>query len=137
MALTIHIVEKEFPSNQDKSTIDFGYFDALEQLSLFFKDLGIKTTTEFVESGGDRDSYWNYLDEQYLLLEKKYPMIYRLKEYYEDAFFSKEEIGELTHEIETLAGLVKHQLSKNLLNQLLNACKIAKENQTGLVFLAD
>lgn len=137
MALEIYIVSKGFPSRADKSTIYFANVDALELESLFVKDFGIKTYSEFVEAGGKSEGYDNYLTEQYNKLQENFPMISCIKEYYEDAFFSKDNISELRQEIKTLESFVKHQLSKNFLNQLSSACEMAEKNNVGIVLIAD
>ena len=137
MALDIHIVGEEFPNWEGKSSFFFANVDAFEWESLFFKDLSMKTYLEFVEAGGNSESYGDYVSEQYAKLQENFPMISRIKEYYDDAFFSKDDISELIREIKSLESFVKHQLSKNFLNQLLSACEMAQKNNAGIVLIAD
>ena len=137
MALDIYIVGKGFPNRENKETIDFANVDAFEWASLFFEDLGIKTYSEFVKVGGTPEFYGSYISEQYAKLQENFPMISRMKDYYDDAFFSKDDIGELIQEIDSLEGFVKRQLSKNFLSQLLSACVIAQKNNAGIVLIAD
>ena len=137
MALEIYIVGKGFPNWEDESSIHFGNVDALELESLFFADLGLKGYLEFVEAGGEDESYGEYVSEQYAKLEESFPMTSRVKEYYMDAFFSKDDISELMQEIKSLKNSVRHQLSKNFLSQLSSACETAQKNNAGMVLIAD
>jgi hypothetical protein len=137
MALDIYIVGEERPNLEGKNNFFFGHVDPREQVSLFFDDFGIKTYLEFVEAGGTLESYEKYESEQYVQVQKKFPMISRIKEYYDDAFFLKDEIAELMREIKSLENFVKHHLSKNFLAQLSSACEMAQKNNAGIALIAD
>jgi hypothetical protein len=137
MALDIYIVGEEFPNWEGKSSFFFADVDPYEWESLFFKDLGIKTYLELVETGATPESYEKYISKQYVKLQEDFPMISRIKEYYDDAFFSKDDIKKLIQEINLLERFVKYQPSKNFLSQLSNACEAAQKNSAGIILIAD
>lgn len=138
MALEIFIVGEGFPDWESKSSFFFADVDPREWASLFFKDFGIKTYLEFVEVDETPESYGKYISEQYAKIQENFPMISRVKEYYDDAFFSKNEISKLIQEIKLLESFVKYQLSKEFLSQLSNACEMAKKNNAaGIALIAD
>jgi len=138
MALDIILVKNEsVPHWEDEESVHFGSIDPYEWESLFFTDFSIETYFEFAKENEDLQRYDTYYSEKIDSLQKKFPMITRIKDYYQDASFSAKEIEELTQEILLLKTIVKRQKSKNLLKQLLGACEIALKNGAGLTLVAD
>src|SRR5687768_1808762 len=98
MALEIVIVKGDFePYWEDPEAMHLGYVNPVEWESFFFKDLGIKRYTEYVES--DLQSYDDYYSTKISMLEMDFPLISRVKDYYEDAFFSAKEIPGFIQEV--------------------------------------
>lgn len=138
MPLDIIIVEDvSKPYWENEKAFHFGEIDPREWGSLFFTDFDVMDYGEYSARAGAIQSYENYYSNRMSQLKEKSPMIIRIKNYYEDAFFSRDEIEVLRREILSLKNIVKRQESMNLLDQLLEATEIASKNDAGLQLEAD
>lgn len=138
MALDIMIVKDvSKPYWEKDDAFLFGEVEPSELTSLFFTDFDVMNCDEYAKKIGEIKSYDDYYSERISQLQKKYPLLVRIKDYYEDAFFSPGEIEGLRREILSLKNTVTQQKSINLLDQLLEACEIASKNDAGLELLAD
>ena len=138
MALRIYIVKDvSIPYWEQEGTIRLGGVNPIEWGCLLWKEFNRKNVFEYTSEGGDRQAYDDYYSKQILLLREKYPLIVRINDYYEDAFYSKDEIEGFIDEISALKEVVKHDESIRLLDQLMKACELALQNNAGIVFFAD
>jgi hypothetical protein len=138
MAFDIVIVEDDLsPDWGGKGCVRWGEVDPYEWESLFFNDFEIMTYWEFSEKKGNLQNYDDYFSGQIALLAEKYPMITRIKDFYQDAVFFKDEIEHLLQEVESLKSTVKYGESKLFLDQFSRASKLALEKNAGIRLLAD
>jgi len=136
MALEIMIVKNASkPYWEDPDAFLFGEIDPVEWESFFFNDLDIKRYTEYNRE--DSETYEEYYASRISSLEKKFPLITRIRDYYEDAFFSKQEVSGLINEILSLQNVVEGKQSVNFLNQLLAAGEKAIRHDSGITLVAD
>lgn len=138
MALDIIIVSDESkPYWEDSKALRFGDVDPTEWESLMFKEFNIMTYFEYLAKGVNPQTYLDYYAEQISLLEGRYPMISRIKSYYEHASFSEDEVQKLKIEMESLKTAASREKSKRLLCQLIKACDLAIRNNCGISLIAD
>jgi hypothetical protein len=138
MALEIMIVgDVSKPYWENEKLLRFGEIDPHEWESLFFIDLGVMDLTEYSAKTGGIQSYEDYYSERISQLQKKFPLLVRIKDYYQDAFFSPDEIDGLRREIASLRDIVKQQESINFLNQLWEVSDVALKNNAGVQLAAD
>ena len=123
------------PYWEDPETFLFGEIDPVEWESFFFNDLDIKRYTEYNQE--DSETYEEYYLRRISSFEKKYPLIIRIRDYYEDALFSKQEVSGLINEILSLQNVVEGKQSVGFLNQLLAASEKAISRDSGIKLVAD
>lgn len=138
MALAIILENHEgVPYWEDPEAILFGLVDSLGWEVLFFKDMEILTFLEYCAQGNSANRYGAYYADRISRIASKYPLIVRAKDYYRDAFFSREEIPALVKELESLRSLVGESQSAIFVNQLLEASNLALTTGAGLRLSAD
>lgn len=138
MAREIIIVkDTSKPYWEQDGTFTLGGVNPAEFGSLFNKEFDIKSIFEYIAEGGDRQTYQNYYSKQICLVEEKFPLIARAKDYYEDARFSKDEIVGLIKELLSLKKIVRFEKSKRYLDQMLATSEIALSNDSGMQIIAD
>lgn len=134
----IFIVKNALPQYwEDENCLYYGYLDPVEWEILFFKEFKILTVFEFTNEGNNRNDYETYFAEKLASLEREYPLISRLNDYYQDAFFLSEEITKLKKEIKQLDSRVLSNEAKKILNQIYTVCGIAQKHSFGIAFIAD
>jgi hypothetical protein len=138
MPLEIMIIKDvSKPYWENPEVIRFGDISPLDWESLFFKDFEIKSYLEDAPEARDQRAYRDYYSKKISFLNERFPLIVRIKDYYEDALYSKYEIKELIREILSLEDIAKSQGSIRFLHQLLKACEMAVNNDAGIVLAAD
>ncbi len=137
MALDIVFVKDNSSPYWANAGVMDGEIDPVEWETLFFKDFEIKTRFDHLEESGDGESYDEYYSNRITQLEKRFPLLSRMKDYYEDAFFSANELVALSSEIQAARSLAKSDRAFGLLNKLQGAVDIASRNGLGISLIAD
>lgn len=138
MSLEIIITKNESKSYwEDEEAEYFVDINPNEWECLFFKEFNVLNYLEYTAEKRDPKTYRAYYLVQISLLKAKFPLILRIKDYYEDAFFSKSEINGLIQEILSLKPVVKRKESRRFLDQLQLASEKALKNNAGMKLVAD
>ena len=138
MSLEIILVTREdVPYWEDNEAANLGEIDPTAWECLLFKDLNIMTFAEFKEADHDPNTYANYYSDRIRCLVTKYPLVLRIKDYYQDAFFPAGDLKDLAHEIQSLGEIVNSEKSRALLNQLLSAVDAGLKTNAGIRLVAD
>lgn len=136
MAHDIFIV-KDFrkPYWEVEGTINFGEIDYFQWSSLIFREFHIKTYSEYQAEGNEPDTYHKYFSKQ--LSEVRFPLIARIRDFWEDTQFLNVEVDGLAAEIIELRKIVRLEEARQFLDNLLSACKIARAENAGIITVAD
>jgi hypothetical protein len=125
------------PYWEDARAIRIGAVDPYGWESLFFKDFGVKSFTKYASEGENAEAYVVYYSRRMSSLEKHYPLVLRMRDYYEDAFFENSEMESLLSELHSLRQSVTREESNRFLDQISKACELAIQDRASLQLIAD
>ncbi|MBP7415968.1 MAG: hypothetical protein WBC19_02575 [Pyrinomonadaceae bacterium] len=121
------------PENGDRNT-DIAFADG-EWYSFFFDTLGaVRLEREY----GVRydDAFYARDDLAFKESLKEYPLLARIEDFYQDAFFAAGEISALRDELNRAESFTLTESGKVFLNGMQAACEIAAQKNLGIRLLS-
>jgi hypothetical protein len=146
--LSIHVTPASTsPGNQELHSFRWLglFFDSLDKEALFFQALKVFNPAAAVGGRIPADEFhhgrWADLTAQFERSVEQatamLPMLRRLKEEYEDAVYSPEEISDLRKECLTVRSNTDDLQALSSLEKLIQACDEALKERSGLFFASD
>ncbi|MBL8182429.1 MAG: hypothetical protein JNL64_12555 [Blastocatellia bacterium] len=116
------------PKNGDRY-LDIAFADD-EWGSFFYKTLCAANPEQL--DGELREDFWKRREIEFHNSLSEYLLLRRINEFYQDAFFSVDEMDQLIEELYRAAKLQSDGNSDAFLSGMLEACKEAKASNTGI-----
>ena len=104
--------------------------------ALFFDVLGCPESDSPV-SGEDMTEYWERTRLKFQRAIPDYPMLGRIWDFYNDAWYAPEEVGQLQSECLKVQANTSNQTALEGLGLLLRACDEASADKLGIFLAAD
>lgn len=109
-----------------------------EWSDFFFGELKVSTYDEYtarkLEGSEDFDIY---LKTEFSRISQTFPMLGRIDDYYRDARFAANELNALQNECKSLLSQKMDSKAGGFLQKINDACSLAIEKSSGLLFSAD
>ena len=135
--MPLEIILSKRSEVDSEAGIPRGDIDPSAWENLFFKELNIRTIFDYIAEGEDPKTYEDYYSDRVAELKSKYPLMSRLKDYYEDAFYGAHELQELADEMSALKKIAVDQKSLSLLDQLATVVSEAINTNSNIMIIAD